>query len=138
MDGTSAGSEHAGRKRPGLGPAVVVLLVGLAVFFVDGIVVCPMKRVTGIPCPGCGMTRAVRLLLHGDFAGATRMHPLVWVVIPLLAVLAALEVRGYVREGAWGTAIRPLWARVVAFVAIGMLVVVWASRFCGAFGGPVP
>ena len=34
--------------------------------------------ITGLPCPGCGMTRAFIRLLHLDFAGAWQMHPFVY------------------------------------------------------------
>ncbi len=48
--------------------------------------VCPVRRMLGIPCPGCGMTRAVRALFCGDLAGAFAWHPLVW-TLPLIALL---------------------------------------------------
>jgi hypothetical protein len=35
---------------------------------------CPFFRVTGVPCPGCGLSRATTLLLKGDLAGSFRMH----------------------------------------------------------------
>ena len=31
---------------------------------------CPLRSITGIPCPLCGMTRGVTALVHGDFARA--------------------------------------------------------------------
>ena len=51
---------------------------------------CPVRRVTGRRCPGCGMTRAVALLLRGKPWRATRTHP---AAIPMLAVLA-YQLRG--------------------------------------------
>ena len=30
------------------------------------LVLCPTKILFGIPCPGCGMTRAVKLCLEGE------------------------------------------------------------------------
>ena len=36
---------------------------------------CPSVVLTGFPCPGCGMTRAVELILKGRFARAWRLHP---------------------------------------------------------------
>jgi hypothetical protein len=49
---------------------------------------CPFLRLTGIPCPGCGLSRAVILLLKGDFAGSLRFHA--FAPIFLLAAVAAI------------------------------------------------
>jgi hypothetical protein len=38
-------------------------------------VLCHWKRLTGIDCPGCGMTRCFVALAHGDFASAWRFNP---------------------------------------------------------------
>lgn len=35
---------------------------------------CPLLGATGVPCPGCGLTRSVALLVRGDFVGAVRQH----------------------------------------------------------------
>ncbi|MDQ1639408.1 MAG: hypothetical protein QOF62_2747 [Pyrinomonadaceae bacterium] len=35
---------------------------------------CPIFRLTGVPCPGCGLSRATVLLLKGDLAGSFRFH----------------------------------------------------------------
>ena len=32
--------------------------------------VCPLYALTGFACPGCGMTRGMHALLHGDVLGA--------------------------------------------------------------------
>ncbi|MEE2939333.1 MAG: DUF2752 domain-containing protein [Planctomycetota bacterium] len=45
---------------------------------------CPSRLV--LPdhgCPGCGLTRATAMLLDGDAAGATRLHPGAWLVVLL-------------------------------------------------------
>jgi hypothetical protein len=36
---------------------------------------CPLKALTGIPCPGCGMTRAMLSITKGDFHGAFGYNP---------------------------------------------------------------
>ena len=46
-----------------------------------GIVLCPLKRFTGVPCPTCGSTRAVLSALHGDFAKAFALQPLVMTLV---------------------------------------------------------
>ena len=38
---------------------------------------CVFKRVTGIYCPGCGGTRALKALLSGDIAASLFYHPAV-------------------------------------------------------------
>ena len=50
--------------------AVVVILLA-----VSGIG-CPVRFLFGIPCPGCGITRACMAALRGEFADAFRWHPL--------------------------------------------------------------
>ena len=37
---------------------------------------CPWHAWTGWPCPGCGTTRALVRLLHGDVTGAFAVNPL--------------------------------------------------------------
>ena len=44
--------------------------------FVDRSFGCPVHELTGGYCPGCGSTRAMWLLLHGDIPGALRHNAL--------------------------------------------------------------
>jgi hypothetical protein len=46
--------------------------------------VCIIRRVTGHPCPGCGMTHALSALAHGDPRSAWRYNPRVVIVAPVL------------------------------------------------------
>ncbi|MCF8603096.1 DUF2752 domain-containing protein [Gordonia sp. HY442] len=77
------------------GPAVVVAAVGVAstfVWFADpttpgGIIPpCPTKTLLHIDCPGCGASRAVYSLLHGDFGAALHFNAVVVGALALLAV----------------------------------------------------
>jgi hypothetical protein len=49
--------------------------------------VCVFRNLTGFSCPGCGMTRAISSLFHGDYFGAFHYNRLVVLVFPLLAYL---------------------------------------------------
>jgi hypothetical protein len=52
---------------------------------------CPFFRVTGIPCPGCGLTRAVILLLKGDLQASLRFHAFApFVLLTALALILVL------------------------------------------------
>ena len=35
---------------------------------------CPFRAATGVPCPGCGLTRATLELLRGDLSGSLQTH----------------------------------------------------------------
>jgi hypothetical protein len=48
---------------------------------------CLIKTIFGVECPGCGMTRALAYLLHGDLPGALHSNPLALIVLPLLGFL---------------------------------------------------
>lgn len=41
----------------------------------ESVIVCPIKTVSGIPCPACGSTRSVIQLVQGDFWGAIQSNP---------------------------------------------------------------
>ncbi len=47
---------------------------------------CMFHQLTGLQCPGCGATRAVFHLLHGDLAGAFRLNQFLFVVAPFIAI----------------------------------------------------
>lgn len=51
---------------------------------------CPLHQITGLYCPGCGITRAALSLMHGDLWSALRYNPLAIISIPLL-ILTVLE-----------------------------------------------
>lgn len=54
---------------------------------------CPMVMITGFPCPGCGMTRAMFAFLRGDFVAAWKLHPFLYV---LIFYVVCLGIRRYV------------------------------------------
>ena len=85
--------------------------------------VCMFHRLTGLNCPGCGMTRALYALLHGDILTALRDNALL--VLGLVAAalrglwLAAARQRG-VAVGPWVPTIFiwPLLAIAVFFTIL--------------------
>jgi len=100
----------------------------------DGPTICPIALVTGVPCPGCGMTRAASALIRGDIALALDYHPL----IPLIA---GVVVAGWVwwllrRAGR----VQPMPTQLVNLGLIGIgvsLVAVWMLRFASGTLPPV-
>jgi hypothetical protein len=46
--------------------------------------ICPFRAVTGFTCPGCGSTRGLHRLLHGDVVAAFEFNPLLILSLPFL------------------------------------------------------
>ncbi|MBQ1470886.1 MAG: DUF2752 domain-containing protein [Eubacterium sp.] len=96
------------------------LIAVLAVVVFYGIlfslhITCPIKAVTGISCPGCGMTRAWLSLLHLDPAAAWQFHP--------LFLLPALWLGAFLMRGRY-----PAVYKACTAVAIMLLLVVYVVR----------
>lgn len=50
---------------------------------------CPLRWLTGLFCAGCGSTRALHALLHGDVGKAFAFNPLLVVLAPVMPLMAA-------------------------------------------------
>ena len=46
--------------------------------------ICPFRALTGFTCPGCGTTRGLHQLLHGNLAAAFQLNPLLILSLPFL------------------------------------------------------
>jgi hypothetical protein len=113
------------RLRPALPAVVICALLALVPY-----PTCLLRLILGIPCPACGLTRATLALLRLDLGHALLYQPLAPALLGLTVITVALAF----------TAGDALWRRVVSAVlgASGAaLIVVWALRFAGLFGGPV-
>lgn len=106
----------------------------LALYLLD--IGCVFRLMTGIPCPGCGMTRAWLAALRLDFAAAIAYHPLFWAV-PIAFVLA------FVREETTSDKVKCGIDIVIAVLCV-LVVAVWVVRLVDPadagllFGGRAP
>lgn len=71
--------------------AVFVIAVSF-VFPVGGLGfdLCMLHNSTGLPCPGCGMSRAISAISQGDFSAAVGLNPFAFFAWPTFAVLAVV------------------------------------------------
>jgi hypothetical protein len=73
-------------------------------------IACPLRTLTGIPCPLCGMTTSVVATVHGDLASAFAANP-----AGIVAVAVA----------AWLLIARPRSLRVPRPAVVLMLLAMW-------------
>ena len=91
----------------------------------DGPTLCLFRLTTGVPCPGCGLTRGMAWLARGELARALGLHPLA----PLLAAEAAVGwvlwgavLAGWLRRPAERPLLVLLWLNLLALFAV------WGAR----------
>ncbi|HIQ61434.1 MAG TPA: DUF2752 domain-containing protein [Candidatus Enterenecus faecium] len=65
---------------------------------------CPFHAITGLQCPGCGVTRMCLALLRLDVSGAWKANPVLLLLLPLLGGLLGYRAVVYVRRGSVPTA----------------------------------
>lgn len=129
-------------RRPGWSGAAVVVVAGwlAAVAAVTwwghrthhSVTLCPLKAVTGVPCAGCGSTRAGLALLRGDPAAAAAWNPLATVVFCLLGASAVLRLAGGRRVCIQWT---PRQRGIALAAGAGLILANWAYVFLHAGGG---
>jgi len=113
-----------------LRPAAPVLVIGALLALIP-YPTCLVRLAFGVPCPACGLTRAGLALARCDLTAAQRFHPL---AAALVGVTIGTAIVAFRADDA-------TWKRVIRVVTSGAgvaLILVWALRFAGLFGGPVP
>ena len=62
----------------------------ITIFIFSYFIGCPIRLITGIPCPACGITRAYISFFQGDFALAFSYHPLFFLLPAVLLCVISL------------------------------------------------
>lgn len=86
---------------------------------------CPFLAMTGYYCPGCGATRLVYALTHGDVGTAFGLNPLLFALLPVFGYLFAR----WTVQTARGLPMRTvLFTPPVVYAFVGLLIVYWVVR----------
>jgi hypothetical protein len=128
-------------SRIALASAYAAGIAALCGVLASGLFRCPFATMTHMPCPGCGSTRAVIACMHFHFADALRMNPSAPIIALSASVLVVEGLWMVIRDGhARDLAVRGAgrWALRALVVATALQFPIWALKFFGLFGGPVP
>ncbi len=135
------------RARVAVGPyplraAGVALAWGLgALPAAAGLMRCPVALFAHHACPGCGLTRAARMLAHGDFAGSLHMHALALPQILASGLVVLATTWAAYRTGTPTDLMTEPLGRLAAkafLAAQALLLLYYLARAFGAFGGLPP
>jgi hypothetical protein len=84
----------------------------------DGFVLCPLRRCTGVYCPGCGGTRAAAKLVRGDVVGSWHQHPFVALLAMQALVLGVIALRPAGKEWVAERWMTLVYSNTAFFVAL--------------------
>ncbi|RMG47150.1 MAG: DUF2752 domain-containing protein [Acidobacteria bacterium] len=115
--------------------ALPLLLIALAIWTPPsepGFIICGFRHLTGLPCPGCGMTRGISAFLKGDWRLAVHFNPFAPIVCFIFIVW---WVRSLSALMGWRQVMRSLdqwidWCRRpnVGWACWGVIMAFWVFR----------
>lgn len=106
---------------------IVILIIGLALilnFF--NLRTCPIFILFKIPCPGCGLTRAVELILKGQIVASFEYNIL---PIPLLLAIIAYTLFYIINKESLQKLVKKFQKLIIALSVI-LTIVVWIINIC--------
>ena len=105
------------------GAHLLLVALGLPSF------VCPIRAATGVPCPGCGLSRAVGALAHGDLRTTLALHAFAPALVLLMTVVAIISILPATTRLAAVRAIELVERRAfVIIIGLLMLMAYWVAR----------
>lgn len=114
----SASEVVAGVGVLGVGVAIAMNPAGIE----HGPILCPFRLATGLPCPGCGLTRSWVYGVHGEWAQSFAAHPFGVPLLSAVVVLAITVIVCRVRRRPPPALERLLWNPVSKIVMLAWLV----------------
>lgn len=99
---------------------ILVLYLELGKYF-NIYIPCPIKKITGYYCPGCGITRMMKALLCFDFYQAFRFNPLVFISLPFI-IFFYMESIFTKKEPLYNRIPNKIWSVIIIiFIVYGVL-----------------
>lgn len=82
---------------------------------------CIFYRITGLQCPGCGVTRMCLSLMRFDFVSAYHYNKLLFIISPVIVFMITQQIYRYIRFNDAKTT----KAQTVILILLVVLLVIW-------------
>jgi hypothetical protein len=86
---------------------------------------CPLRTLTGVPCPFCGLTTATVALAHGEWATAAKTSPLAYLVAVIAVGTAPVLVARVLGKASLPRPASDVTRKRVTKVMIGVVALSW-------------
>lgn len=72
---------------------LIIVVILMAILLIHGkiAIACVFYEITGLYCPGCGITRSILSLIDGDIYQAFRYNPIIFIDIPLIIIASIID-----------------------------------------------
>lgn len=108
-----------------LGLLAVGICYGAVVSKIGWGIPCLFRLITGLKCPGCGITHMALCLLHGDLSGAFHANAMVLALLPIGIIMAVKITLRCVKTGSKQLT---RWENRTVIAMIVLLLVFGAAR----------
>jgi Protein of unknown function (DUF2752) len=90
---------------------------------------CPVFHALGVPCPGCGLTRAILLLFRGEWKQAIILHAFapIFLVALTTVIFCAFAPKKHTERIATGAETLERYTAISSLLLVG-LIVYWLAR----------
>lgn len=70
---------------------IFFMVVAILYLKYDIAIPCIFNKITGLYCPGCGITRMILSILKGDIYQAFRYNPIIFIDVPIICISLVFE-----------------------------------------------
>ena len=109
---------------------ILIFAIGLAYYlwivFTDIYIPCIFNKVTGLKCPGCGITHMMLAIARFDFKTAFLENPLLFIALPVMLGIYIRNRIYYVRTG--NKANRGMIIKTLEYSMLFSTLVFWVAR----------
>ena len=78
---------------------VIGLLYYLWISVTNLYIPCVFRMITGLKCPGCGITSMIMAVCRFDFKSAFSENPFLFITLPILGIIYAVNRGYYIKTG---------------------------------------